>query len=68
MGAGMNGWDLAARVHAARPGLPFALATGWGAQIEPAEAEAAGVGTIIAKPYRLDELRRLGVTLGAAGS
>jgi signal transduction histidine kinase/CheY-like chemotaxis protein len=68
MGAGMNGWDLAARVHARYPGLAFALATGWGAQIEPAEAEAAGVGAVIAKPYRLDELRRLVATLGPVGA
>jgi signal transduction histidine kinase/CheY-like chemotaxis protein len=68
MGAGMNGWDLAARVHARHPGLPFALATGWGAQIEPAQAAAAGVGAIIAKPYRLDDLRRLVATLGATAS
>jgi signal transduction histidine kinase/CheY-like chemotaxis protein len=68
MGAGMNGWDLAARVHASHPGIAFALATGWGAQIEPAEAEAAGVAAVIAKPYRLDDLRRLVATLSATAS
>jgi CheY-like chemotaxis protein len=64
MGAGMNGWDLAARIHERHPGLPFALATGWGAQIEPGEAGAARVTAVIAKPYRLDDLRRLVASLG----
>ena len=63
MGSGMNGWDLAARVQQRRPGLPFALATGWGAQIDSAQARANGVSAVIAKPYRLGDLRRLVATL-----
>jgi CheY-like chemotaxis protein len=68
MGSGMNGWDLAARVRERYPGLRFALATGWGAQIDAAEAQASGVGAVIAKPYRLDELRRVVSALGAASA
>jgi two-component system, NtrC family, response regulator GlrR len=66
MGSGMNGWDLAARVQQRHPALLFALATGWGAQIDSAQARTAGVSAVIAKPYRLDDLRRLVVTLAPA--
>ncbi|HLH24502.1 MAG TPA: ATP-binding protein [Chloroflexota bacterium] len=59
MGEGMNGWDLAHRVRAEFPDVRFALATGWGAQIEPDEARARGVGAVIGKPYRLQDLRYL---------
>jgi signal transduction histidine kinase/ActR/RegA family two-component response regulator len=66
MGPGMNGWELAAQVQERYPGLPFALATGWGAQIETGEARDRGVGAIIAKPYRRNDLRHVIATLGAA--
>jgi PAS domain S-box-containing protein len=59
MGSGMNGWELAEHVRARYPRVRFALATGWGAQIDPAEARAYGVSAVIAKPYRLVDLRRL---------
>jgi hypothetical protein len=42
----------------------FALATGWGAQIDPAEARAIGVEAVIAKPYRAADLQRLSVGVG----
>jgi CheY-like chemotaxis protein len=61
MGAGMNGWDLAARVRERHPGLPLVLATGWGAQIEPSEG-----GRRRAKSYRLDDLRGALASIGAA--
>jgi CheY-like chemotaxis protein len=59
MGEGMNGWELAHRVRAEFPDVRFALATGWGAQIEPEEARARGVGAVIGKPYSLRDLRYL---------
>jgi CheY-like chemotaxis protein len=59
MGEGMNGWELAHRVRAEFPDVRFALATGWGAQIEPDEARARGVGAVIGKPYSLRDLRYL---------
>ena len=59
MGEGMNGWELAHRVRAEFPDVRFALATGWGAQIEPDEARARGVNAVIGKPYRLEDLRYL---------
>jgi signal transduction histidine kinase/CheY-like chemotaxis protein len=66
MGAGMNGWELAARVRAAHPDLPFVLATGWGAAIEQEEARRQGIQAVIAKPYRLEDLRRLIASVVAA--
>jgi len=56
MGTGMTGWDLAARVRADWPAVRFILATGWGAGISQAEAEAKGVERVLAKPYRPDDL------------
>lgn len=52
MGAGMNGWDLAAVVKERWPDVRFLLATGWGAAIDPAEARSRGVEAVLAKPYR----------------
>jgi PAS domain S-box-containing protein len=59
MGAGMNGWELARRVRQGWPSVRFALATGWGAQIDPEEARAHGVAAVLAKPYRAGDLERV---------
>ena len=59
MGAGMNGWELAEQVRSRYPGVRFALATGWGAQIDPEEAKALGICAVLPKPYRLADMRRL---------
>jgi len=56
MGAGMNGWELAEAVKGRWPRMRFLLATGWGAAIEPAEAQAKGVEAVLAKPYRRVDL------------
>jgi signal transduction histidine kinase/ActR/RegA family two-component response regulator len=58
LGAGKNGWDLAELVRQRWPGTHFVLVTGWGAAIDPAEARARGVDRVIAKPYRISELRQ----------
>ena len=54
---GMGGWGVAAWVRDHRPGLPVVLATGWGAEIAPPTARERGVAEVLAKPYRLQELR-----------
>ena len=59
MGAGMNGWELANVVRARWPGVRFVLATGWGAAIETAEAQAKGVQAVLAKPYRPADLEQV---------
>lgn len=57
MGEGMNGWELAASLDQVAPGLPVVLATGWGAAIDEAEARNRGVKAVLAKPFRIAELR-----------
>jgi CheY-like chemotaxis protein len=59
MGAGMNGWELAEQAQARHPKVCFALATGWGAQIDPEQARARGIAAVLAKPYRLADMQRL---------
>jgi CheY-like chemotaxis protein len=56
MGAGMNGWELAAEVSRRWPEVRFILATGWGAAIDPGEARTRGVQAVLAKPYLPAEL------------
>ena len=58
LGRGMNGWAVAERVRALRPGVRIVLATGWGGAIDTVEARALGVDAVVAKPYRLADLRR----------
>lgn len=58
LGAGMNGWELAATVRQRWPGTRFILATGWGAELDAAEAQTRGVDAIIAKPFTVADLRR----------
>ncbi|MGE3268497.1 MAG: PAS domain S-box protein [Chloroflexota bacterium] len=59
MGSGMSGWDLAAAVGRLPQRPHFILSTGWGADIDEAEAAARGVHYVLAKPYRLPDLRRV---------
>jgi len=53
---GMNGWELIAQLRARDPSVVTMLLSGWGAQIDPAEARARGADFIVAKPIDLDEL------------
>ncbi len=53
----LTGWDLAALARERCPDTRFVLATGWGPQIDPADARARGVDVIISKPFKLNELR-----------
>jgi PAS domain S-box-containing protein len=57
MGEGMNGWELAASLDEVAPGLPVVLATGWGAAIDEADARSRGISAVLAKPFRMAELR-----------
>jgi signal transduction histidine kinase/ActR/RegA family two-component response regulator len=66
LGPGKNGWDLAEAVRGRWPGTRFVLVTGWGAAIDAAEARARGVDRVIAKPYRIADLRQLADDVAAA--
>jgi diguanylate cyclase (GGDEF)-like protein/PAS domain S-box-containing protein len=60
MGAGMNGWELAAAVRTRWPNVRFLLATGWGAAMDPVDARSRGVEAVLSKPYRpIDLLQAL---------
>jgi signal transduction histidine kinase/ActR/RegA family two-component response regulator len=59
LGPGKNGWDVADAVRRRSPDTRFVLVTGWGAAIDLAEARLKGVHHIIAKPYRIAELRQV---------
>jgi PAS domain S-box-containing protein len=65
LGAGMTGWDLVAEVRERWPAVPIIVASGWGAQIAPEEATARGVAAVLAKPYRMAELRQVVASIGA---
>jgi signal transduction histidine kinase/ActR/RegA family two-component response regulator len=66
LGPGKNGWDLAETVRRRWPSTRFVLVTGWGAAIDPVEARARGVNRVIAKPYRIAELRQVADDVAAA--
>ncbi len=53
---GMNGWELIAQLRERDPAVVTMLLSGWGAQIDPAEARARGADFIIAKPIDFEEL------------
>ncbi len=59
LGSGKNGWDVAAVVRQQSPETRFVLVTGWGAAIDPEEARKRGVDEVIAKPYRIADLRQV---------
>jgi CheY-like chemotaxis protein len=53
---GMNGWELIAQLRERDPAVVTMLLSGWGAQIDPAEARERGADFIIAKPIDFEEL------------
>ena len=53
---GMNGWELIAQLRERDPAVVTMLLSGWGAQIDPAEARARGADFIVAKPIDFEEL------------
>jgi signal transduction histidine kinase/ActR/RegA family two-component response regulator len=60
---GTNGWDVAARVKQTHPGTAVVMVTGWGVQIEADNARTRGVDYILPKPYTLEEIMQLLVTI-----
>jgi signal transduction histidine kinase/HAMP domain-containing protein len=54
----LSGWELTAQVRALHPSLPVILVTGWGHQLDPEQVRASGVAGVVAKPYRIDDIRK----------
>jgi CheY-like chemotaxis protein/anti-sigma regulatory factor (Ser/Thr protein kinase) len=52
----MSGWEVAAEIRKTDPAIPIILATGWGSQISPADAQARGVTRVLAKPYTFQKI------------
>ena len=55
---GLSGWELAAQARTLHPGLPVVLVTGWGHQLDPDRVSASGVVGVVAKPYRIEDIRK----------
>jgi CheY-like chemotaxis protein len=58
LGTGMNGWELVRQVRSRWTETRIVLATGWGPSIDDEQARATGVRAVVAKPYRISDLRR----------
>jgi CheY-like chemotaxis protein len=56
---GLSGWEVARLARQRRPDIRVAMVTGWGDRIDPLEAEARGVGYIVAKPFKRDNIREV---------
>jgi signal transduction histidine kinase/CheY-like chemotaxis protein len=54
----LSGWELAAHARALHPGLPVILVTGWGHQLDPDRVRESGVVGVVAKPYRIADIRK----------
>ena len=59
----MDGWELARQVRSRYPNTPVILASGWGSQITPEEAQEHGIRAVVAKPYRRRDLQQALATL-----
>jgi CheY-like chemotaxis protein len=55
----LNGWEVAAAIRRQDPRIPIVLATGWGTQISPGEAEQRGVTRVLAKPFTVQKVSSL---------
>jgi CheY-like chemotaxis protein len=58
MGTGMNGWELARLVRDRWPTVRVVISSGLAAAVDAAEATARGVDAVLAKPYRVADIRR----------
>ncbi len=57
---GMSGLQLAGQIKEKYEGkMKVALATGWGAQISDEDKEKYGIGYILEKPFKLEQLKNL---------
>ncbi|HZS43936.1 MAG TPA: GAF domain-containing protein [Blastocatellia bacterium] len=55
----MNGWEVAKYVKAMSPNTPVIMTTGWGEEIDSAQASREGVDYVVAKPFQVNEIFNL---------
>jgi CheY-like chemotaxis protein/anti-sigma regulatory factor (Ser/Thr protein kinase) len=55
----MSGWQVAERMRAAAPEMPFYLLTGWAKEIPDEDPRRATVSGVLGKPVAVGELERL---------
>jgi signal transduction histidine kinase/CheY-like chemotaxis protein len=55
----ISGWKVAEEIKKLSPDTPVVLISGWGKQLDAAQARNRGVDYIISKPFRIDDLRDL---------
>lgn len=60
---GMTGTEMAARIFARRPALPFLLCTGYSDGVDKLRAQTLGLGGFLHKPYKSSELLTIIKTL-----
>jgi signal transduction histidine kinase len=53
----MSGWDVARFVKLQQPQMPVAMVTGWSDRFDPAEIATRGVDYVVAKPFKLEDIR-----------
>ncbi len=56
---GMSGLDLAGAAHEKHPGMPIAMITGWGTQLNEEEIALRGIRAVIPKPFHLKDVKAL---------
>ena len=55
----MSGWEVTEAIRETGSDVPIVLATGWGAQIEEADAKARGVTRVLSKPFTVQKVASL---------
>jgi len=55
----MSGWEVVDEVKQRSPETPVALITGWGDQLDPDKMKESRVDRVIAKPFRVDDIKLL---------
>lgn len=55
----MSGWEVVEQIKKRSRKTPVALITGWGDQLNPDKMKESRVDAVIAKPFKVEDIRRL---------
>lgn len=56
---GISGWEVAQRIKAIDPSVAVIMITGWGVELDENELKERKVDSVIAKPFRIDQIREV---------